>query len=37
MKQFFEMVAMLFGSLWAMRTKEQARQYEYDNGEGEIE
>lgn len=37
MKRFFDSITMVIGAIWAMRTKEQMRQYEYDNGGGEIE
>lgn len=37
MKLFIENIAMVVGALWAMHTKEQERQYDYDNGSGEME
>ena len=37
MKRFFDSITMFFGAIWAMRTDEEMRQYEYDNGEGEVE
>lgn len=37
MKRFFDSIALVIGALWAMRTDEEMRQYEYDNGGGEIE
>lgn len=37
MKCFFDSIAFVIGAIWAMRTDEEMRQYEYDNGEGEVE
>lgn len=36
MKTLWNSITMVISALWAMRTKEQVRQYEYDNGGGEI-
>ena len=36
MKRFFENIAIFIGAIFAMCTEEQTRQYNYDNGEGEI-
>lgn len=37
MKSFIESVKFIFAAIWEMRTAEQIRQYEYDNGNGEVE
>lgn len=37
MKRFFDSITMVISTIWAMRTDEEMRQYEYDNGEGEVE
>lgn len=37
MRNIFECVKLFFGALWEMRTAEEARQYDYDCGNGEVE
>lgn len=37
MKILFDMIAMVVGGIFAMSDKEQSRQYDYDNGNGEVE
>jgi hypothetical protein len=36
MKTLLDSITMVIGAIWAMCTEEQIRQYQYDNGEGEV-
>jgi hypothetical protein len=37
MKDLFNSLVLLVSAIWAMASKEEARQYDYDCGKGEVE
>lgn len=37
MKRFFDCIVLVIGGILAMCSKGETRQYEYDNGKGEVE